>query len=99
MVMRRKSFLKDFLRSIIKSKARFFSILAMIALGVGFFAGINATAPDMVISADTYFKDYNLSNFRIMNPLGFNDKDLKKVKDIPEVSFIMESYTKDAFLT
>ncbi|HZJ83102.1 MAG TPA: hypothetical protein VFD57_04755, partial [Clostridia bacterium] len=82
-----------------RSKARFLSIMAMITLGVGFFAGINATAPNMVISADTYFKDYNLSNFRVMNPLGFNDEDLKKVQGIPELSYVMESYTKDAFLT
>ncbi len=60
------------------SKARFFSILVMIALGVGFFSGIDATKPDMVLSADAYYKDYNLANFRIYNPFGYRRKTLQR---------------------
>lgn len=72
--------------------------MAMIALGVGFFAGINATKPDMIQSADTYYKDYDLPNFRIMSPLGYEKEDLDKIKSMPEVDIIMESYTKDVFI-
>ncbi len=97
--MRKKSFYKDLKRSLSSSKARFLSIMAMIALGVGFFAGINATEPDMVLSADQYFKDQNLSNFRIMSPLGFESEDLAKIRSVPETDVIMESYTKDVFLS
>ncbi|MGB4589176.1 MAG: FtsX-like permease family protein [Clostridiaceae bacterium] len=97
--MQKKSFFKDLKRSIIKSKARFFSIMAMIALGVGFFAGINATKPDMILSADTYYKDYNLSNFRVMSPLGFKEEDILDVKSMTDVESVMESYIKDAFLS
>lgn len=97
--MQKKSFFKDLKRSIIKSKARFLSIMAMIALGVGFFAGINAANPDMVLSADTYYKDYNLSNFRVMSPLGFKEEDIDKVKTMADVESVMTSYIKDAFLS
>ncbi len=96
--MRRNSFFKDLKRSIFSSKARFLSIMAMIALGVGFFAGINATKPDMILSADEYYKDQNLSNFRIMSPLGFKDEDMEKIQSLPETHIIMESYTKDVFI-
>ena len=97
--MQKKSFFKDLKRSIWNSKARFFSIVAMITLGVGFFAGINATKPDMILSADTYYKDYSLSNFRVMSPLGFREEDIAKVNALTDVDRVMESYTKDAFLT
>ncbi len=96
--MKRQSFYKDLKRSISSSKARFLSIMAMIALGVGFFAGINATEPDMVLSADQYYKDQNLANFRIMSPLGFEGEDLEKIRNLPETDIIMESYTKDVFI-
>lgn len=96
--MKKQSFFKDLKRSILTSKARFLSIMAMIALGVGFFAGINATEPDMVLSADQYYKDQNLANYRIMSPLGFMTEDMEKIRSLPEIDLIMESYTKDVFI-
>lgn len=96
--MRNQAFYKDLTRAISKSKARFLSILAMTALGVGFFAGINATKPDMVLSADTYFKDYQLANFRAISPLGFTPEDLETVKAEPDVLYMEAGYMKDAFL-
>lgn len=97
--MKKKSFYKDLFRSIYKTKARFLSILAIIALGVGFFAGINATEPDMIISADTYYKNNNLSDFRIISPLGFKESDINNVKETPGVDRVQEGYSKDLFLT
>ena len=38
---------KDTLREIRKSFGRFLSILLIVALGVGFFAGVKASVPDM----------------------------------------------------
>ena len=49
-----KTLIKNTFREIKNSKARFISILAIIALGVGFFAGIKATSPSMINMADTY---------------------------------------------
>ena len=62
-----KAYLKELVRSISRSKTRFFSIMAIIAIGVGFYAGINATEPDMVLSADRFYKNTNLSDFRIIH--------------------------------
>ena len=42
-----KSLIKNTFREIKNTKARFISIMAIIALGVGFFAGIKATVPSM----------------------------------------------------
>ncbi len=93
----KKTLLRDFIRSLGNNPARFFSILFIIALGVGFFAGINAARPDMEKSASKYYKDTNLMDVRSMNPLGFSEDEIKAVKDVPGVSQVMESYRKDLF--
>ncbi len=49
------SYLKDIFREIKISLGRFLSILCIVAIGVAFFAGIKASAPDMKNSADMYF--------------------------------------------
>ncbi len=98
MVMTKPLF-KEFLRTIKNNLGRFLSIVAIIALGVGFFAGINATKPDMIKSASLYYQDTNLMDLRSMNPLGYSTDDIKRVKNVPGVRSIQESYTKDLFLS
>ena len=50
---------KDTLKEIINTKKRFISILLIVLLGVGFFAGIKVTSPDMQKIVDNYFDDTN----------------------------------------
>ena len=52
----KKALFKDTFREIKISAGRFISILAIVALGCGFFAGLKATMPDMVDSANEYFE-------------------------------------------
>lgn len=82
---------KDFLQSLKKHLARFLSIVAIIALGVGFFAGINAAQPDMVLSANNYYKTTNLMDVRTFNPFGFSKEDIENIKNIENVSQVEES--------
>ena len=49
-----KALHKDFWMEIRKSKARFISIFLIVALGVAFFSGIQASSPDMRYSGDAY---------------------------------------------
>ena len=51
--------IKDTIREIKKTKARFFSIFAIILIGTAFFAGISASPFDMRFSADKYFDEHN----------------------------------------
>lgn len=98
MVVRNNAFLKDVWRSIAKTKARFLSIITIIAIGVGFFAGINATEPDMVLSADKYYKASRLADFRLLSPLGFEADDIEKVEQINAIKTIQPGYSKDLFI-
>ncbi|MFS8651238.1 MAG: FtsX-like permease family protein [Caldibacillus sp.] len=94
-----KAYLKELARSISRSKTRFFSIMAIIAIGVGFYAGINATEPDMVLSADHFYKNTNLSDFRIISPLGFEEEDIRNVEKLPGIRHVQAGYFTDLFVT
>ncbi|WP_050632326.1 FtsX-like permease family protein [Bacillus andreraoultii] len=95
----KKALYKNLYRSIKNNKTRFFSILLIIAIGVGFFAGINATEPDMILSSDHYYKEAKLFDVRVTSPLGFSDKDMRTVKNLNQIETVQAGYTKDLFLT
>ena len=56
---------KDLFVEIRHSLGRFFSIVCIVALGVAFFAGIKASAPDMKYSADQYFDKYDTQDIQV----------------------------------
>ena len=92
------SLIKDIFREIGNSLGRFISIFLIVALGVSFFAGIKATAPDMKITADKYFDDYNLMDIWLVSTMGFNQKDIEDIKGLPEVEGIAPSYSQDVLM-
>ena len=93
-----KTLLKDTFREIKNSLARFLSILLIIALGVGFFAGVKATAPDMKITADKYFKENKLMDYHVLSTMGFEDEDKKVVQELEEIEDIELGYSLDVLL-
>ncbi|MCL1913361.1 MAG: FtsX-like permease family protein [Eubacteriaceae bacterium] len=73
----KSALIKDILREIWKSKNRFISIMAIVAIGTGFFAGIKAARPGMVETAQIYYSDYNLADLFIKGTMGFTQEDLE----------------------
>ena len=55
-----KTYGKSIFRTIRSSLSRFLAILAIVALGVGFFAGLLSSPVDMRISADHYYDDTHM---------------------------------------
>jgi putative ABC transport system permease protein len=74
------------------------SILAITALGVGFYAGITATEPDMILSADRYYQAQNLADFSILSPLGFRPEDIEQIRQLPGIQTAEPRSFKDVFL-
>lgn len=91
----KKSLIKNTFREIKNSKARFFSIMAIIALGCGFYCGIKATAPSMEHMADSYYQRTNLMDYRLISTVGFDKSDLKAVKNLDEVTYAEAGYYAD----
>ncbi len=96
MVVKKSALIKDALRDIWKSKGRFFSILAIVAIGVAFFAGIKIAPQDMKHTADKYFDDYNLMDIRIVSTLGLTQDDLEAVNQIDGIMESKGTYSIDA---
>lgn len=90
-----KALHKDFWMEIRKSKARFISIFLIVALGVAFFSGIQASSPDMRYSGDAYYEAAKLMDLKIQGILGLTQRDVKAVSDIDGVELAEGSYSTD----
>jgi len=75
-----KTLFKESVVSVKKNFKRFLSILLIVLLGVGFFAGIKATSPDMKNTIDKYYRDTNFMDFNLISTWGIKDNDLEKLK-------------------
>lgn len=89
------TYLKDIFREIKISLGRFLSILCIVAIGVAFFAGIKASAPDMKNSADTYFDKYNVQDIQVYSTIGLTKKDVADIKKIKGVKSVQPSFSMD----
>lgn len=94
-----QALLRNTFREISNTKARFISIMAIIALGVGFFAGIKATSPSMYNLAETYYSEQNLMDYRLVSTGGFSRKDVMELQKLDGVSSVMPSFFYDAALS
>ena len=94
----KKALLKDSFKEIKVSYKRFISILLMALLGVGFFAGLRATSPDMVSTVDKYFKDQNVYDIEVLSTLGLTNEDIEAIKNVENVEQIYGTYSKDSLI-
>lgn len=90
-----KSLYKDIIREIRKSFGRFFSIFAISALGVAFFAGVISSADAMKYNADAYFDATNLYDIRLVSTMGFTQEDIESIKKIKGVKGLLETTSLD----
>ena len=96
--MKHSALKKNAFAEISKTKSRFLSIFGIVTIGVAFFAGIKGASPDMKITADTYFDNSRLMDFRLVSTLGFNDDDVAAIKGADESLSVYPSYFVDALL-
>ncbi len=96
--MKRHMLVKEALREMWKSRTRFFSILGIVALGVGFFAGVKASCPDMKITMEQYYEQTALSDIHLVSTYGFNENDINAIKGVSGVKDMMPAYSVDAFV-
>lgn len=76
---------KSTFREIKSSFGRFMAILAIIGLGVGFFAGLKVTKEGMTATVRKYLDGHAFFDFRLLSTLGFEQEDvdtLRKAEDV-----------------
>lgn len=86
---------KTTMREIKKSFGRFAAIMAIVALGVGLFAGLKVTKSVMVSSVDEYLREKNFYDFRLLSTMGFSKEDIKSLQDMPDVKAAQGAVFKD----
>ena len=87
--------IKDLIEEIKHSLGRYLSILAIVSLGVAFFAGIKASAPDMKNTADLYFDRYNLQDIQVFSTIGLNEEDLEALREVEGVEEAQGQFSND----
>ena len=93
--MKKNVLAKDFFMEIKKTRNRFLSIMLIAALGVAFFAGVRAAAPDMNMSADLLYDKSNFMDIRVLSDLGLTEKDIDAIRDIKGVESVRGGYSAD----
>lgn len=94
-----KTLIKDTARTVKKSFPRFVSIIAIVALGISVFAGMKATAPDMIETAQQYYSDTNLMDLCVQSTIGLEDADIAAISAVSGVESVMPVKTVDGLLT
>lgn len=94
----KKALIKDSFKEIVKSYKRFISIMLMALLGVGFFAGLRATSPDMVDTIDKFYKSQNVYDIQVISTLGLTDDDIQALEKVENVENVYGTYSKDGVI-
>lgn len=72
----KKSIWKSTVREIKQSLGRYFAILAIVALGVAFYAGLTVIKSAMIQTADKYLAEQNFYDYRIMSTMGLQQEEV-----------------------
>lgn len=87
---------KSTFREIRSSLGRYIAIMAIVALGVGFFSGLKVTREAMVSTASDYLADSQFFDYQIMSTLGFTESDVKALAGEDHVAAAAGSISVDA---
>lgn len=83
------------LREIRESLGRYLAILAIVALGVGLFAGLKITRTVMVESADDFWQDKQLYDYRLLSTLGFEEEDVRSLAQKADIRAVQGAVEAD----
>ena len=84
------------LRSIKSSLGRYLAILAIVALGVGFFAGLKSSQPAMQSTVNEYMLSNRMYDFQLMSSLGLTESDRAALAQLDGVRYAEGAYSVDA---
>lgn len=77
---------------------RFLSLICMAFLGVGFYAGIQSSSPDMLKTLDNFYDENNVYDISVISNVGLTEDDLLKLSKIKNVELAINIQEKDSYL-
>ena len=94
-----RAFAKEITRQITKKVGRFLALAAIVGLGVGFYAGLRMTSPDMKYSADVYYDSTDTMDIRVASTMGLSAADIDALGAVDGVDEVMPAYETDVIAT
>ncbi|MBE5876334.1 MAG: FtsX-like permease family protein [Lachnospiraceae bacterium] len=94
----KKAMWRSNFREIRQSLGRFIAIMAIVALGVAFFAGLKITEPTMLRMAQNYLEDRHFYDFRLLSTLGFTDEDIEKLYEGYDSAYVEGAVSVDVLV-
>ena len=91
-----RTIVKDTLREIRRTWNRYQALVAIVALGVAFLAGLKSTGPNMARMGNEYFAQQNFMDTSILSTVGFNDEDVSAVAALGGVQAVQPVKWVDA---
>lgn len=70
----------------------------IVALGVGFFAGLRETTPDIEATLDNYYDEHNLMDFKIVSTMGLTEDDIASLEELKNIEKVVASYSVDTLI-
>ncbi len=96
--MKYKTIFKHLKRELRHSIGRFVSLFAITALGASFFVGLSSSGPNMLLTADTYFKHQQLADYRLLSTYGFTESDIELLENSGDYSAVFAAYALDVLI-
>lgn len=91
----KKAYFRYFFSSIRRDFSRIASIIAIVALGVGFLIGLISSAPDLYAGVNRYMKKVNYQDINIKSSVGFSERTVaylhENLEDIAVFSAVKET--------
>ncbi len=81
-----------------RSFGRFLSVVLIVALGSGFFAGLREASPDMLETIRQYYNDNLLMDYKITSTMGLTEDDIDELSQLKNVDKVIPSYSVDVLI-
>jgi len=96
MVMRAHSaWRKNRRREVRHTLGRYLAILAIVALGVGFFAGLKVTKGAMIDTGEQYIDEHNMYDYELLTTLGITADEVDGIAALDGVEYAEGAYSVD----
>ena len=84
---------KNTIRKLKHSFGRYFSLLIIVLIGIGFYAGIQSSVPSIKTLQNDYYNETNLMDLTVRSTLGLTENDLNVLKKLSSVKRAEGSFT------
>ena len=93
--MKRSAWNKNNRRELRKTLGRFLAIVAIVALGVGFFTGLKSARPSMAQTCDAYLADTAFYDLQLISSIGFDPDAAEAFRTLDGVAAARGSVSAD----